>query len=380
MKVYFRSLDREIELGHLTLVGSGGEGNIYLLADGRLAKIFNKDSMTTQKQSKVLALVSKNEALASIAHNYHLALPEHASLNPVDDSVVGFEMMDFGRKPTIAEVGFDLESLAYRSHNGRSLDDNRAIRLIYALNDALEGLHRERIVLGDLNPNNVLYDFEQSALCFIDLDSAVIEGHGSITFTPEYLDPQVEQKATDPTGCIRYTQCTDRFAAGLIAHEVFVGNSAYFLKSTTPESTRKNQNKQRRVTLLGEHAEPGFLAIHNVKLVKDKIHRHMLDRYSKLKSEAEHLYSHLVETLVLGRRRPLRSAPMGATNKSLKTKILTPDDVEVLRKALSKVKQRRIQRLQLRREPPRGDSQLFKSFAETFGFRLQDVDPLRGIE
>ena len=96
-----------------------------------------------------------------------------------------------------------------------SVDDRRRLLLLAALAETLDRLHQLAIVVGDLSPNNLLFQFGVEPRCFfIDCDAMRLSGCSVLrqTETPDWEVPAGEELATTRS---------DAYKFGLLAIRLF---------------------------------------------------------------------------------------------------------------------------------------------------------------
>jgi serine/threonine protein kinase len=229
-------------------VGQGGEGEIYIIAKDLAAKVYLIHQLNRIRQEKVLALCSKYAFFEGLFDRKSFAFPQLALASQSKREIVGFAMSYFGKLPQVDCLKFDLNAYAYMTICSQALDDTSALALVYKLFESLEALHRARVILGDVNPRNILYDWSLKSPVFVDLDAAHIERYGCVSYSQEYIDPQVEAMGTSVDGTLKYTCGGDRFAMAVVAYELLVGVNPFFLRCKPAHGVP--DNKRRRISLL----------------------------------------------------------------------------------------------------------------------------------
>ena len=299
--------------------------------------------------------------------------------------------------PKLDVLGYE-EGEYRKTTDGRSLTDDAAIALIYELYNSLHKLHTSNIILGDLNPSNILYNFDTRKPCFIDMDSASVGKYGCVAFTPSYLDPLVEDAGKNSEGLYKFSPMSDYFAMAVIAHELFVGARPFFCRAspvmTEPERCRK------RIALIGHLEDPDFLQRMGTTLREHNQNTIMMERLHLLKRKDRRLYQYLFDTLILDRRENLLyrlpktdnrnpayvfhakgkvktiidflqevSPPVSPTQSfnNIKTVLFDGPVLESIVSAMQKHQHR------IRQEVNTGDPDIFKRFVENMGIDYMQI-------
>ena len=170
------------------LLGSGGEGSVYALqADSEQAvKLYGEGVDLRQKEAKLRSLLRRKE-LVGEARSLRLALPR-SMIRDSRERVVGFTM------PRAEAISLR-RALFSRRRVERYFPDMDRLTLCdlgMQLLQSVRHLHMEGILLGDINPSNILVERHDPRYCWIvDLDSVQVDGLpspvGSAPFTPPRL-------------------------------------------------------------------------------------------------------------------------------------------------------------------------------------------------
>lgn len=175
---------RPEEAGRLVLgerISRGKEGSVYAI-DGdphRVAKIFKKGKVTAHRRDKVELMVQKKVRLPGIS------FPE--STLSYDGEFVGFTMPRAQDAHVLNDTIFipqELERL-YPEWTRRDLVD-----VCLAFLSQVKALHDLNILIGDINPNNVMLGKKKDAW-IIDIDSVQIEGYPCPVGWDEFTAPEI---------------------------------------------------------------------------------------------------------------------------------------------------------------------------------------------
>src|SRR5262249_9105578 len=125
--------------------------------------------------------------------------------------------------------------------SGFRFTDTAAIGFVYELFSLLDQLHQSRIILGDINPGNILCDTARHRPVFLDIDAAQIGGFACWSTHDSYNDPQLRTRGKATNGTFTFDFGTDTFALAVVCFELLVGARPYQLRITPPkpETERK---------------------------------------------------------------------------------------------------------------------------------------------
>jgi serine/threonine protein kinase len=208
----------------VSLVGSGGMGEVYRARDTRLNRTVAIKTLTTQVADRPdLTARFEREArtLATLSHPHICSVFDVGRQDGVDYLVMEF---------------LEGHTLAHRLRgNGLPLDE--ALRIAIQLADALDKAHRQNIVHRALKPANIVLTKSGAKIVDFGLAKLVADGRGPIgatglpTHTPmtaegtilgtlQYMAPeQLEGKEADPRA--------DIFAFGAIVYEMVTGRRSF---------------------------------------------------------------------------------------------------------------------------------------------------------
>lgn len=178
-----------VQLEPAALLGQGGEAEVYDLADGRVAKLWKApdhpdyDGLPDAQAQAKLRLETTPAKLRALPGNLPSAVvaPTGFVLDR-GKRVIGYLMPKVTGEP-LHSYG----ELKWRREHPIAGDD--VVRVLLALHDALAGLHRADVVVGDCNDLNVLVDGTRVHL--IDVDSYQFGGYACAMFTERFLDPRL---------------------------------------------------------------------------------------------------------------------------------------------------------------------------------------------
>ncbi len=164
----------------LTKVGAGGEGTVYETSqDGLVCKIYHSDRLKTYIIDKLDLMVTRQISHSAICWPFSQAYNPHGEM-------VGYLMPRAeGRalQPT-----FFIPPLLRR--NCPDWTRIHLVNLSAAILDAVAYLHSLNVLLGDINPRNILVQ-DDSTIFLVDCDSYQVEGYPCPVGMPPYLSPEL---------------------------------------------------------------------------------------------------------------------------------------------------------------------------------------------
>ena len=157
-------------------LGSGGEGAVYITDSGMACKVFNE--ITENRINKLKVMVGKI--------NYEGICSPKQLVYDGDGTVVGYLMDRAEGKP----LKLLLTGIPVLKNNFPNWKKIHIVKLCLTILDKIKYLHSKNIILGDINPQNILVKDEKTVY-FIDTDSYQIENYpcpvGTDAFTPPEL-------------------------------------------------------------------------------------------------------------------------------------------------------------------------------------------------
>ena len=185
----------------------GGEGTIHDLKP-EIGKVYLPDRLDDERREK-LHLLHRN----SSRYPGNVAAPL-ALLKNVSGVIEGYLMEK--------KDGLLLAELLADPKNQTKEGSTYLLELFVDILETLDTLHEKRVIVGDLNPNNIICG--QSA-SFIDFDSVQVQGYRCIVKMDRYTDPSVLQyietghQSPDPL----FSRETDWYAFATLLFEALMG-------------------------------------------------------------------------------------------------------------------------------------------------------------
>ncbi|HMN13195.1 MAG TPA: serine/threonine-protein kinase [Bellilinea sp.] len=179
-------------LGKLRILNFGGaEGTIHLASDGKLVKIYNNNSpKEAAENDKRLRIIANNGGLYK-NFAYFCAIPE--AIIESAGVAIGFKMSHF--------QGFHpLGRLASKEFCVSNKITIRKVAMIFLkLHDFLSDIHQRGFVIGDFNPDNIMFKLVNKSVhfAFVDVDSWAISKGSTVlpllSITPGLCHPELEK-------------------------------------------------------------------------------------------------------------------------------------------------------------------------------------------
>lgn len=162
-------------------IGAGGEGQVFELAgDNRVAKIYHRDQLTANRIAKLELMASRTISRDGICWPEKLV---YAS----DGSPVGYVMQKAQGYPLQKSL-FVKPLLSQRFPRWQR---ENLVNVCLSFLERMQYLHALNVLVGDINPMNVLVDGDGSSIFIVDTDSFQVEGFpcpvGTVNFSPPHL-------------------------------------------------------------------------------------------------------------------------------------------------------------------------------------------------
>lgn len=163
-------------------IASGGEGTIYDLEDGTVAKLYHAGKLTVGRREKL-------EKMAAAGLNCPGVCWPQELLYDQNGCFVGYRMQKAkGRE--LQRCLFTRPALEKTFPNWKKAD---MVRLCVTILEKLRFLHSQGIILGDINPLNMLV-VSPEEVWFVDCDSYQIGGYPCPVGTVRFTAPEIQKK------------------------------------------------------------------------------------------------------------------------------------------------------------------------------------------
>ncbi|RAL26910.1 protein kinase domain-containing protein [Thermoflavimicrobium daqui] len=210
-------------------VGSGGEGDIYLTSNGQICKIYKKTSITQAKLEKLCIMLKYPIDKSGICWPQDLVFNSRQQF-------VGYIMPKAVGKPLQRSIFVKpllQKNFPYwkRSH---------LVQLALAILEKIQYLHERNIIIGDLNPLNILIKNEREVF-LVDTDSFQIAEYPCPVGTVNYTAPEIQGKKFG--GFLRSFQ-HEYFAVATLIFMILLPGKAPFAQQDggSPQENIKNGN------------------------------------------------------------------------------------------------------------------------------------------
>lgn len=196
---------------------SGGEGTIYATEiPGVVAKIYKPEKLDRAKYEKLRVMMTKRINCEGVC--FPLAI-----LYNHRNEFVGYLMKEAMGKE-LQRCVFIPQLLKKTFPNWTRID---TVTLCVTILRKLTYLHERNIILGDINPNNILV-VSPTEVYFVDTDSYQIEGFPCPVGTINYTAPEIQRK---PFETFLRTQGNERFAVATLLFMIMLpGKPPYSLQ------------------------------------------------------------------------------------------------------------------------------------------------------
>lgn len=180
-KTIFTKKGKEVTL--IEELGKGGEGIVYAVDNKTVAKIYNSKSLTTDKQAKILAMIDKGIKVTGIC------VPAEAIYNE-NKKFIGYMM-----PKADVEKGFEMQTCIFNPEllKKKFPKWNRInlVNLSLSILNKIKILHDSNIIIGDINPFNILIK-DDNTIYFVDTDSYQVDNFVCPVGTVHFTAPEIQ--------------------------------------------------------------------------------------------------------------------------------------------------------------------------------------------
>lgn len=203
---------KKIRLTKNQFISSGGEGSIYA-SRGTAFKIY--------QNPKGVIPYSKMKELSSI-QNLNVIKPERLVLSN-KNKPIGYTMKHIPKTYALCQIF----PKAFRDRTG--MDIKNVLHLIQKMQTTIIDIHKENILIVDLNEMNFLVDKKFDNIFFIDVDSYQTKSFPATAIMESIRDRHMANKAA-------FTELTDWFSFSVVSFQMFCGIHPYKGKHPTIKS------------------------------------------------------------------------------------------------------------------------------------------------
>ena len=206
-------------------INDGGEGTIYSGTGGKVYKIYKSHRLTNLTISKITAMVEKKPNLSE-----SICWPEALIFEPSESRIpVGFSMRNANANnkdiPTLEQL------INNPCYHGKDWNRKDLVHLCIKMIELFGQLHKCDILMGDVNPKNILVDKYRNVI-FIDVDSYQFEDFLCPVGMPEYISPRIH-KIGGTLSAIKRTMEDELFAIITLVYRVLFLNALPYPVDTT---------------------------------------------------------------------------------------------------------------------------------------------------
>lgn len=206
-------------------VGEGGEGVIYDVGNGKVAKIYFENKNDLYRLEKLKLMTSKHIEYDGIC------FPQEILYNR-DNEFVGY-IMPLAKGKKLLTTIYSKKDLIDNFPNWKKVD---LVDLCITILEKINYLHSCNILLGDINENNILI-VSPSEVYFVDTDSYQIEGFPCPVGTPHYLAPELQGKSLSD---ILRTKGNENFAIATLLFMILHCGKAPYAQKYSESSMEEN--------------------------------------------------------------------------------------------------------------------------------------------
>lgn len=164
-------------------LGAGGEATVYTTNTPYVAKIYKKDNITARKFEKIQLMLSKNIDCEGICYPVEIIYNSKKEfVGYLMPQAKGQELQKsvFGPKPLFLK----------KFPNWKKRD---TVELCVTILEKIKYLHDRNIIMGDINPANILV-VSPKEVYFVDTDSYQVEEYPCPVGTNNYTAPEIQRK------------------------------------------------------------------------------------------------------------------------------------------------------------------------------------------
>ena len=165
-----------------SMIKSGSEASIYLSDNGLAFKIYDKRPKTEFLHKKILKMLEYDKFYQGVAWPLSIAKNKEGKF-------IGYSMSYFSGVRLAQLLTGD--NIAF-NHLSRLQKNRLSIKICGSLTETLLALHRQNILVGDINANNILVNFDGQVF-LVDTDSFQFGYYPSQMGTKLYYSPEFKQ-------------------------------------------------------------------------------------------------------------------------------------------------------------------------------------------
>ncbi|MBB1126713.1 protein kinase domain-containing protein [Thiospirillum jenense] len=161
-------------------IASGGEGELFETNNGLVCKIYKQERLTNLRKRKLELMLNKNILIKGVC------LPKKIVFND-QNQFVGY-LMDKAQGHILQTSVFGKPVLKNKFPKWKR---ENLVQLALTIVQTIEKLHNVNIIIGDINPNNILV-VDENTVFFVDTDSYQVENFPCPVGTPIFTAPELQ--------------------------------------------------------------------------------------------------------------------------------------------------------------------------------------------
>ena len=229
------------------LLGSGGEGDVYVIDDNHVAKIYHTDSLTKNRYEKLQLMVKNNPHIEKLCWPEKLLYNNHKQFAgyimarvPENFKPVGRSVLKLGNPAkTVKDLAETKGMKGLDKWNRKSL-----VSLCRSISQVFIKLHSKNILMGDVNINNFLVNTANTNggdFKIVDCDSFQVGSYPCPVGVDIFTSPEIYKRTgTDHPqfGMFLRTREDDQYSlASMLFHILMFGQQPYAGKGEDTEES-----------------------------------------------------------------------------------------------------------------------------------------------
>lgn len=160
----------------------GGEGTIYDLEDGTVAKVYRREKLTVGRRDKLTLMTSQTLPIPGVCWPQELLYDQEGNF-------VGYRM-ERAQGMELQRCAFTRQALERWFPQWKKRD---MVQLCVTLLEKISALHRCGVLLGDINPRNILVKAPDQ-VWLVDCDSYQVGGYPCPVGTVRFTAPEIQKQ------------------------------------------------------------------------------------------------------------------------------------------------------------------------------------------
>jgi serine/threonine protein kinase len=211
--------DDKFRLTNETYIDIGGDAEVHKITDDISVKIYKEPERAKELENKLTILCEKSPTF----HPSVIA-PKELVFKGSPHKLAGFSMRFLPDAQKLDNYFWDMD-ISYDEDKF----DQQVANMLYNISDGLKAIHRSRVVVGDLKPDNILVSKGKAFV--VDFDSAaLLPEYCADSYTDDnlnaYVDPRLKG-SYQTEGPFAFDPESDWWALGVIAFEMFLGTDPW---------------------------------------------------------------------------------------------------------------------------------------------------------